>query len=416
LLSNASDEPEPSFMTERVVVNLLRFCIALLHREEITSDLLGSIRLLRDLPPPHLDALAGRIMAGMLIALKTNAAVIRTREEWQEICELLNIFLNQQETAATASEALLFLSSDSAPTGVINPANYLLIVDILFKFSIPPPWVSDGGTVRSNQALDMLLSLYLRLPACPVGEPLPPTAAAAEWTIRGEEWWEMWLCSLKAVRSIMCMTENRKVAMYALAVLQKALSSPDPQVKCADAWRLCFEQILFPLVTDLVKNRGTQVMLSEDEGMKAFMLLSRMFLHHLHTLASSKDFHILWLRVIGLMADCVKAPGKLGLAEMVLESLKNMLLVMQADNIFEEATKKTGQELWPLTWTVIDSFCPELREELEPMVKGKEVAAEAAAEQIDMPPPDARTGEPAPTEEPAPSKTTEPVPTEEPAG
>ena len=108
----------------------------------------------------------------------------------------------------------------------------------------------------------------------------------------------------------MCMTENRKVAMYALAVLQvppflrktspraattdltaicspgspnvmwpsapsimsstesfslcavvqKALSSPDPQVKCADAWRLCFEQILFPLVTDLVKNRGTQVL------------------------------------------------------------------------------------------------------------------------------------------------------------
>ena len=86
LLSNASDEPEPSFMTERVVVNLLRFCIALLHREEITSDLLGSIRLLRDLPPPHLDALAGRIMAGMLIALKTNAAVIRTREEWQ-VCK-----------------------------------------------------------------------------------------------------------------------------------------------------------------------------------------------------------------------------------------------------------------------------------------------------------------------------------------
>ena len=107
-------------------------------------------------------------------------------------------------------------------------------------------------------------------------------------------------------------------------------------------------------------------------------------------------FSNFWLgRVIGLMADCVKAPGKLGLAEMVLESLKNMLLVMQvfqcpdatgcwpptmfvcsccslcescpsfeathyirlgaawslcllqADNIFEEATKKTGQELWP---------------------------------------------------------------------
>jgi hypothetical protein len=29
-----------------------------------------------------------------------------------------------------------------------------------------------------------------------------------------------------------------------------------------------------------------QVSLGEDEGMKAYMLLSRMFLHHLHTLAS----------------------------------------------------------------------------------------------------------------------------------
>ena len=61
----------------------LQLCIELLGREEVTSDLLGSIRLLRDLPPRVLDALASRIVAGILIALRTNLAVIRTHDEWQ---------------------------------------------------------------------------------------------------------------------------------------------------------------------------------------------------------------------------------------------------------------------------------------------------------------------------------------------
>jgi hypothetical protein len=37
--------------------------------------------------------------------------------------------------------------------------------------------------------------------------------------------------------------------------------------------------------------------------------------------------------------------------------------------VFEEATRNSGQQLWPLTWTVIDSFCPALRDELEPIVR-----------------------------------------------
>jgi hypothetical protein len=50
----------------------------------------------------------------------------------------------------------------------------------------------------------------------------------------------------------------------------------------------------------------------------------------------------------------------------------------QADNVFEEATKNSGQQLWPLTWTVIDSFCPALRDELEPIVRRNNLPSKPA--------------------------------------
>ncbi len=55
------------------------------------------------------------------------------------------------------------------------------------------------------------------------------------------------------------------------------------------------------------------------------------------------------------------------LAELALEKLKNLLLVMSAAGAFEPGEETIGAELWRLTWAVVDDrfrFCPGLQEEL----------------------------------------------------
>lgn len=52
------------------------------------------------------------------------------------------------------------------------------------------------------------------------------------------------------------------------------------------------------------------------------------------------------------------------------ESLKNALLVMHARGTFSEATERTGQDLWGLTWAVIDSCRPGLRAEMTASLAG----------------------------------------------
>lgn len=49
------------------------------------------------------------------------------------------------------------------------------------------------------------------------------------------------------------------------------------------------------------------------------------------------------------------------------ESLKNILLVMSASEIFVP-----GDDLWVNSWTRIDVFCPNLKQEFERIVKQEE--------------------------------------------
>jgi len=51
--------------------------------------------------------------------------------------------------------------------------------------------------------------------------------------------------------------------------------------------------------------------------------------------------------------------------EMTLEAVKNMLLVVTAEGFVDAASTKTGQDVWALTWTIIDSVCPAVRPSLQ---------------------------------------------------
>ena len=64
------------------------------------------------------------------------------------------------------------------------------------------------------------------------------------------------------------------------------------------------------------------------------------------------------------MTLATRVPRQDSLHFAVFEALKNMLLVMQASGVFDQERSSTAKEFSLLTWELIDSFCPELRNSL----------------------------------------------------
>lgn len=121
-------------------------------------------------------------------------------------------------------------------------------------------------------------------------------------------------------------------------------------------------QVLFPLLAQLLgpisANDPTGV---EETRVRAAMLLSKVFLHHLTPLLTLSEFLPLWLTVLDLLRTYMHADNSELLFEAIPESLKNMLLVMASAGVLAP-----DSNLWAPTWRTIDSFLPGLKSELFP--------------------------------------------------
>jgi hypothetical protein len=84
-------------------------------------------------------------------------------------------------------------------------------------------------------------------------------------------------------------------------------------------------------------------------------------------LAPMPNFNLLWLKLVGSMAKDMR-DGKGILFESTKEALRNIMLVMTHDGVFERLHKKKGQDVLELSWALIDSMCPTVRADVEPSV------------------------------------------------
>ncbi|MED6291631.1 G-box binding factor, partial [Characodon lateralis] len=80
---------ESCFLVERAVVGLLRLAIRLLRREEISSQVLLSLRLLLMMKPHVLSRISREVAYGLHELLKTNAANIHCTDDWYTLFSLL---------------------------------------------------------------------------------------------------------------------------------------------------------------------------------------------------------------------------------------------------------------------------------------------------------------------------------------
>uniref|UniRef100_A0A8C4ZVZ2 Golgi brefeldin A resistant guanine nucleotide exchange factor 1 n=1 Tax=Gadus morhua TaxID=8049 RepID=A0A8C4ZVZ2_GADMO len=80
---------ESCFLVERAVVGLLRLAIRLLRRDDISSQVLLSLRLLLMMKPNVLARVSREVAYGLHELLKTNAANIHCTEDWFTLFSLL---------------------------------------------------------------------------------------------------------------------------------------------------------------------------------------------------------------------------------------------------------------------------------------------------------------------------------------
>ncbi|XP_054265993.1 Golgi-specific brefeldin A-resistance guanine nucleotide exchange factor 1-like isoform X2 [Macrosteles quadrilineatus] len=176
--------------------------------------------------------------------------------------------------------------------------------------------------------------------------------------------WAQGWCPLLQGISRLCCDTRKQVRMSAITYLQRALLVHDLQTLNGDEWESCFNKVLFPLLSKLLEpmpNNDHSGL--EETRMRAATLLSKVFLHHLTPLQSLPTFTALWMRILDYMDKYMHVDKSDLLYEAIPESLKNMLLVMDSAGVFSTADQSHSQ-LWSLTWDRINSFLPNLHQEL----------------------------------------------------
>lgn len=123
-------------------------------------------------------------------------------------------------------------------------------------------------------------------------------------------------------------------------------------------WYKLFDTILLPLAAR-EETRGNQIakyttIASTEAQMAAIKAIVRTLLVHVHAMIRVSDFHLLWIKIVGLLAKqlqkidfVIQERQKSGLPttiattffENVQQAMRNMLMVMETDDIFTIASR-----------------------------------------------------------------------------
>ena len=183
-------------------------------------------------------------------------------------------------------------------------------------------------------------------------------------------WLAYWSPIFEALRS-QCLNPCREIRHQAFSCLQNSLLSPELASVDHQEWTAIFGEVLFPLVSRLLKPEIYQIdpVGMSDTRVQAANLLCKIFLHYLVLLSEWDGMLDLWLRILDIMDRLMNSGQGDNLEEAVPESLKNMLLVMADGGFIQPPSHGSPPtKLWDETCKRVDRFLPDLIAEIFPQV------------------------------------------------
>ena len=160
---------------------------------------------------------------------------------------------------------------------------------------------------------------------------------------------------------------RKSVSVATQDALQRSLLDPPKPEPLLNAWAHCFEYILLPLVDAQDDVSNTRLKGSETH-VRAVAMIARTFLYNKRNLMELKDFHLLWIKIVTALAKpFAGSPPSQQITSLQFtarESLKNLLLVSKADGMFDIVSKRTNQDLWTMTFAIVENLAPGIKNDI----------------------------------------------------
>jgi hypothetical protein len=177
------------------------------------------------------------------------------------------------------------------------------------------------------------------------------------------QWFEYWLPILSGL-SQQCVHPSIEIRHQALVYLQRLILSPELGKvldQKMDHRVECFDIVLFPLLELLSVTKELDPVGLGETNLRLANLSTKILLQFSHALGE-----ILLARVWGdMLVYLLRMSGGMEhVREGILESIKNVILVLRADGLL-----KRGVPIWESTWKHVDSVFPTLQKELETETK-----------------------------------------------
>jgi brefeldin A-resistance guanine nucleotide exchange factor 1 len=204
------------------------------------------------------------------------------------------------------SVAFRLVSTLLSSNSYLTRENYQLWVSVLVNFI-----KSKAKNDIIIQSMELLYNIYGRIPLLHSQFYLSSSDVSNSLDIASYEltmWRELWYPILDSFVGI-CKDNRADVRNNSLTYLQKCLLSPQLTNISASIWYLCFEEILFPLVKNLVtlkpntpsSNTPASKLdsnLLEETRLRASALLSKIFLQYLPKIIQLPQFNTLWIQIL----------------------------------------------------------------------------------------------------------------------
>ena len=159
----------------------------------------------------------------------------------------------------------------------------------------------------------------------------------------------------KSHQVCLCLLLHFQVPEFAVDRLQRCLLRRGEKVPSGMALLKCYDSIILPLLS----HYGT----NERDRSYIIGITTSTMLASSETLSQQPGYASLWLRFIDLLCSYIREEG--GIGEMTTERMKNLLMVMIVEKRFDIMNEVSGQNVLEATMTMLDSYCPSIRRDLE---------------------------------------------------
>ncbi|KAI0811245.1 Sec7-domain-containing protein [Irpex lacteus] len=375
---------------ERAVVGLLRICLILAQKPSLRDQVYVSFDLLGRQPPSISSAVAEQVAAGLILIAKKHQDIISFQTEWNVVFSLVKSTIGHPEASKQAFEFIHGLIE--GPENRVTVDNFGGLVSVLDDYATAAGIATEAQqqgrrtqglnssnspiVERGKKAVDVLFDLKSYW------------SSLSQGSVQG---WRQLSLPLLTSLSRQSSNPSREIRHTAIVHLQRIILGPHLLLNTDDQAQVeeLFNRVLFPLLDELLK---PQVFMRDPLGypetrLRASALLCKAFMHFEAREDMKADIRVLWIQVLDLLDRLMNIDRRDQLHEAIPESLKNVVLVMNATgslvappvNESEDQRDARQKALWAATHERIERFLPGfLTEVLPPPPPAPASAAPAA--------------------------------------